>query len=106
MDAHTFCFSVISGPSNQQTSHKHPNLNIRDFLNCVLKCLALGRLGIDFGEREETLKNGETKARLVRVTTKFKAVREERESDGHGPPHRCAQGQRVGFERADVQMAR
>jgi len=54
LDAHTFCFSAISGRSNQQTSHKHPNLNIRDFLNCGLKCLALGRLGDDFEEREET----------------------------------------------------
>jgi hypothetical protein len=38
-----------------------------------MNCLALGRLGNDFEEREETLKNGETKTRLVKVGTKFKA---------------------------------
>jgi hypothetical protein len=46
---------------------------IRYFLNCGMNCLALGRLGNDFEEREETLKNGETKTKLVKVGTKFKA---------------------------------
>jgi hypothetical protein len=46
---------------------------IRYFLNCNMNCLALGRLGNDFEEREETLKNGETKTKLVKVGTKFKA---------------------------------
>jgi hypothetical protein len=32
-----------------------------------------GRLGNDFEEREETLKNGETKTKLLKVGTKFKA---------------------------------
>jgi hypothetical protein len=38
-----------------------------------MNCLALGRLGNDFEEREETLKNGETKTKLVKDGTKFKA---------------------------------
>jgi hypothetical protein len=38
-----------------------------------LNCLALGRLGNDFEESEETLENGETKTKLVKVGTKFKA---------------------------------
>jgi len=46
---------------------------IRYFMNCGMNCLALGRLGNDFEEREETLKNGETKMKLVKVGTKFKA---------------------------------
>jgi hypothetical protein len=46
---------------------------IRYFLNCGMNCLALGRLGNDFEEREETLKNGEIKTKLVKVGTKFKA---------------------------------
>src|ERR1700746_4219243 len=46
---------------------------IRYFLNCGMNCLALGRLGNDFEEREETLKNGETKTKLVKDGTKFKA---------------------------------
>ena len=46
---------------------------IRYFLNCGMNCPALGRLGNDFAEREETLKNGETKTKLVKVGTKFKA---------------------------------
>ena len=46
---------------------------IRYFLNSGLNCLALGRLGNDFEERQETLKNGETKTKLVKVGTKFKA---------------------------------
>jgi hypothetical protein len=43
------------------------------YLNCGMNCLALGRLGNDFEEREETLKNGETKTKLVKAGTKFKA---------------------------------
>jgi len=46
---------------------------IRYFLNCGMNCLALGRLGNDFEERVEMLKNGETKTKLVKVGTKFKA---------------------------------
>jgi hypothetical protein len=45
---------------------------IRYFLNCGMNCLALGRLGNDFEEREETLKNGVTKTKLVKVGTKFR----------------------------------
>jgi hypothetical protein len=30
-------------------------------MNCGMNCFALGRLGNEFEEREETLKNGETK---------------------------------------------
>jgi hypothetical protein len=41
-----------------------------------MNCLALGRLSHDFEEREETLKNGETKTKMVKVGTKFKAGRE------------------------------
>jgi len=76
LDARTFCFSVISGRSIQQNSQKRPNLNIRYSLNCGMNCLALGRLSHDFEEREETLKNGETNTKMVKVGTKFKAGRE------------------------------
>jgi hypothetical protein len=54
-------------------SHLRNGDYIRYFLNCGMNCLALGRLGNDFEERKETLKNGETKTKLVKVGTKFKA---------------------------------
>jgi hypothetical protein len=38
-----------------------------------MNCLAFGRLGNDFEEREKTLKNDETKPKLVKVGTKFEA---------------------------------
>jgi hypothetical protein len=80
---------------------------IRYFLNSGLNCPALGRLGNDLEEREETLKNGETKTKLVKVAG-AQEPQGERAGEGrrrpHGAPRRRAQGQNLGLERADVQM--
>ena len=103
---------------------------IRYFLNCGMNCLALAGLGSDFEEREEMLKNGQIKTKLVKVGTKFKAgggesfgyephlllelslERKNRQSQRagagrrrpHGAPRRCAEGQNLGFERAHLPL--
>jgi hypothetical protein len=46
---------------------------IQEFLNSKMTCIATGRLGNDFEEQEETLRNGQQKTKLVKVGTKFKA---------------------------------
>lgn len=49
------------------------NAYIGLFLNSPMNCFALGRLGNDFEEQEETQPNGEVKTKLTKVGTKFKA---------------------------------
>jgi hypothetical protein len=52
------------------------NAYIATFLNSRMNCFALGRLGNDFEEQEETQQTGDvktTKTKLVKVGTKFKA---------------------------------
>lgn len=46
---------------------------IQEFLNSKMTCIATGRLGNDFEEQEEQARNGQTKTKLVKVGTKFKA---------------------------------
>ena len=49
------------------------NTYIGLFLNSPMNCFALGRLGNDFEEQDETQSNGDVKTKLVKVGTKFKA---------------------------------
>jgi hypothetical protein len=49
------------------------DLYIAPFLLSKMTCIASGRLGNDFEEREEQMQNGNTKTKLIKVGTKFKA---------------------------------
>lgn len=46
---------------------------VLEFLNTPMTCVAAGRLGNEFDEREEEVKDGEFRSKTVKVGTKFKA---------------------------------